>query len=145
MSLRADWWVTWTKHGAFPGTAYERKLSSPGFSISFDDKIATVFCGGLDPVSAAYNVERGTQISVKVGVSPKPIIATLKADGQLVGPGPVKSPEWCRPAVAAVAVLAQAHQRMRFTRRQQRRKNRSARARPGSTAPTRYIATATIP
>ncbi len=73
-----------------PGLRMSGNFSSPGFSISFDDKIATVFCGGLDPVSAAYNVERGTQISVKVGVSPKPIIATLKADGQLVGPGPVQ-------------------------------------------------------
>jgi hypothetical protein len=73
-----------------PGLRMSGNFSSSGFSISFDDKIATFFCGALDPIPAAYSVERGSQISVKVGVSPKPITATLKADGKLVGPGPVQ-------------------------------------------------------
>lgn len=73
-----------------PGLRLSGNFSDAGFSISFDDKRATVFCGALDPVFATYKIERGAQISVKVSVSPQTIVATLRADGKLVGPGPVQ-------------------------------------------------------
>jgi len=73
-----------------PGLRMSGNFSNSGFSIAFDDKIAIINCGGLDPVYAPYNVERGQQISVKVRISPQPITATLRADGKLVGPGPVQ-------------------------------------------------------
>ncbi|HUI83013.1 MAG TPA: DUF6602 domain-containing protein [Candidatus Binatia bacterium] len=73
-----------------PGLRLSGNFSDPGFSISFDDKRATIFCGALDPVYATYNIERGPQVRVKVSVSPQTIVATLRADGKLVGPGTVQ-------------------------------------------------------
>jgi hypothetical protein len=71
-----------------PGLRLSGNFSGSGFGISFDDKIATVYCGTLQPVLAAYQVERGPEIAVRVGINPKPITVTLRPDGKLVGPGP---------------------------------------------------------
>ena len=73
-----------------PGLRLSGNYSGSGFGISFDDKVATVYCGTLQPQPAAYKVERGSQISVSVGISPKPIALALRADGKLVGPGQVQ-------------------------------------------------------
>lgn len=73
-----------------PGLRMSGNFADSGFTISFDDKRATIFCGGLDPVYAPYTVERGPQVSVKVRISPQPLTATLRADGKLIGPGPIQ-------------------------------------------------------
>ena len=73
-----------------PGLRLSGNFSNPGFSISFDDKRATILCGALDPVYATYKVEPGPQVRIKVPISPQPITVTLRADGKLVGPGPVQ-------------------------------------------------------
>lgn len=73
-----------------PGLRLSGKYSGSGFAISFDDKVATVYCGSLQPQPAAYKVERAPQIAVNVGIGPKPIVLALKPDGRLVGPGLVQ-------------------------------------------------------
>jgi hypothetical protein len=73
-----------------PGLRLSGNFSGSGFGISFDDKIATVYCGTLQPVLAAYQVERGPQIAVRVGINPKPLAVTLRPDGKLSGPGPIQ-------------------------------------------------------
>ena len=73
-----------------PGLRLSGNFSGSGFGISFDDKVATVYCGSLQPQPAAYKVERGSQIAVSVGTNPKPLTLTLRPDGKLVGPGPVQ-------------------------------------------------------
>ena len=72
------------------GLRFSGNFSGSGFGVSFDDKIATVYCGTLQPVLTSYQVERGAQIAVRVGISPKPVTLTLRPDGKLVGPGPVQ-------------------------------------------------------
>ena len=73
-----------------PGLRLSGNYSGSGFGISFDDKRATVFCGSLDPIVATYQVEPGPQVRVKVPISPQPLSVTLRADGKLVGPGPIQ-------------------------------------------------------
>lgn len=73
-----------------PGLRLSGSFSGGGFGLYFDDKAAMVSCGTLQPVLAAYQVERGPQIVVKVGINPKPIAVTLRPDGKLVGPGPIQ-------------------------------------------------------
>ena len=73
-----------------PGLRLSGNFSGSGFGISFDDNRATIFCGSLDPVVAIYKVEPGPQVRVKVPISPQPLTVTLRADGKLVGPGPIQ-------------------------------------------------------
>ena len=73
-----------------PGLRLSGNFSGSGFGVSFDDKVATVYCGTLQPQPAQYRVERGSQIAVSVMVSPKPVTLTVRPDGKLLGPGPVQ-------------------------------------------------------
>jgi hypothetical protein len=72
-----------------PGLRLSGTFGNSGFSMNFDEKHAILYCGALDPVYATYSVERGSQIGVKVRSS-TPFTLTLRADGKLVGPGPVE-------------------------------------------------------
>ena len=59
-------------------------------SLSFDETVAVTKCGSLEPAQYQYTVERsGSQVLVKVPVSPKPLQFTYTADGKLSGPGMV--------------------------------------------------------
>ena len=59
-------------------------------SLSFDETVAVTKCGSLEPAQYSYTVERsGSQVLVKVPVSPKPLQFTYTADGRLSGPGMV--------------------------------------------------------
>jgi hypothetical protein len=59
-------------------------------SLSFDETVAVTKCGSLEPAQYPYTVERsGSQVLVKVPVSPKPLQFTYTADGKLSGPGMV--------------------------------------------------------
>jgi len=60
-------------------------------SMSFDQTVAVTKCGSLNPAQYPYTVERsGSQVLVKVPVSPKPLQFTYTADGKLNGPGMVE-------------------------------------------------------
>jgi hypothetical protein len=62
-----------------------------GFSVMFNDEVATVQCGALVPQGLAYDVERAAnQILIKIPIDPKPVVVTLRPDGKLAGPGPVQ-------------------------------------------------------
>lgn len=57
-------------------------------SLSFDESMAGMKCGSLEPAQYPYTVERSrAQVLVKVPVSPKPLQFTYTADGKLSGPG----------------------------------------------------------
>jgi hypothetical protein len=59
-------------------------------SLSFDETVAVTKCGSLEPAQYPYTVERsGSQVLVKVPVSPKSLQFTYTADGKLSGPGMV--------------------------------------------------------
>jgi len=73
-----------------PGLRLSGNFSGSGFGVSFDDEVATIYCGTLQPQPVSYRVERGSQITVGILVRPKPITVVLKQDGKLVGPGPVQ-------------------------------------------------------
>jgi hypothetical protein len=73
-----------------PGLRLSGNFSGSGFGVSFDDKVATVYCGTLQPQPVQYRVERGSQITANILISPKPVAVVLKPDGKLVGPGPVQ-------------------------------------------------------
>jgi len=72
-----------------PGLRLSGQFSDLGFGIFFDDKVATIYCGALQPVLAPYRVARGPQITVTVHTNPQPVTLALKPDGKLVGPGTV--------------------------------------------------------
>jgi len=58
--------------------------------IIFSEGEVSIACGTLVPQKVGYTVDRsGGQILVKVGIAPKALAATLRADGKLAGPGPV--------------------------------------------------------
>ena len=64
--------------------------SANGFLLDFRQDFVYVMCGTLIPQPRMYVVDRsGMQISVHVPISPKPITLPYKADGSLVGPGPI--------------------------------------------------------
>ena len=58
--------------------------------IMFSEAEVSIACGMLVPQKVGYTVDRsGGQILVKIGIAPKVLAATLRADGKLAGPGPV--------------------------------------------------------
>jgi hypothetical protein len=69
------------------GLRFSGNFSGTGFGVSFDDQSATVYCGTLQPMVSGYKVNRGQQISVTIGINPKPVTVVLRPDGKLVGPG----------------------------------------------------------
>lgn len=73
-----------------PGLRLSGNFSGSGFGVSFDDRVATIYCGTLQPQPVVYQVARGSTIAVKLGINPKPVTVTLRPDGKLVGPGPVQ-------------------------------------------------------
>jgi hypothetical protein len=63
--------------------------SAGNFGLQFAQDHVMVACGSLIQQPLSYSVERaGNQVSVKIPVSPKPVVLSYK-DGKLVGPGPV--------------------------------------------------------
>ncbi|NDQ58363.1 MAG: hypothetical protein GZ088_14935, partial [Acidipila sp.] len=57
------------------------------FKLFFHDTAAVLYCGTLVPDGYEYTVEqKGNQVVVRVGTSPKPIDLTLISDGKMVGP-----------------------------------------------------------
>ena len=73
-----------------PGLRMSGSFSGSGFGVTFDDQMATVFCGTLQPFPASYQVEHGAHVAVKVSINSKPVTLALRPDGKLVGPGPVQ-------------------------------------------------------
>ena len=60
------------------------------FGISFSQEKVSVGCGTLIPQSIPYIVDRApNQISIKIPISPKPIVLALKPNGTLAGPAEV--------------------------------------------------------
>jgi hypothetical protein len=75
----------------FTGLRMNGDFSAAGILIFMSEQGATVKCGGLVPEGHAYTVQRsGNQMLVKIDTSPKPITATFRSDGKLVGPGVVE-------------------------------------------------------
>lgn len=68
-----------------------RYAGDGGFSATFQDEGAMVQCGTLIPQSFAYKMEATAgQILVKIPIKPNAVVATLRPDGKLAGPGPVQ-------------------------------------------------------
>jgi hypothetical protein len=67
--------------GTWPGTNK--------FQLSFQTDMAGVACSELVSAVHDYSVKvNGSQVSVTVMTSPRPIVLTVQPDGKLVGPGP---------------------------------------------------------
>jgi hypothetical protein len=72
-----------------PGLRLTGAYSAGNFSLRFDQSVAAVVCGTLVPLQLPYSVERSAnQLLVKVPIQPKPLVLSLKPDGELSGPGP---------------------------------------------------------
>lgn len=67
--------------GSYPGTNK--------FELRFQTDIVGVACSELVSAVYPYSVKvNGSQVSVTVMTSPKPIVLSMRPDGKLVGPGP---------------------------------------------------------
>ncbi len=80
--------------GVVPDTPVGLRLtgvySAGSFALQFQQDHVMVSCGSLIPQPLPYTVERsGLQISVKVPISPKPLLLSYKLGGNLTGPGPI--------------------------------------------------------
>ncbi|MEQ1353462.1 MAG: hypothetical protein ABLT11_05555 [Candidatus Acidiferrum sp.] len=75
----------------YTGLRMSGDFTAAGIWILISDSGAVVKCGGLMPESHQYTVERaGDRMLVKIDNAPKPITATFRADGKLVGPGAIE-------------------------------------------------------
>jgi hypothetical protein len=64
--------------------------SAGSFGLQFGQDSVTVRCGALVPQTFPYAVERsGLQISVRVPISPKPLLLAYKVGGNMSGPGSI--------------------------------------------------------
>ena len=72
------------------GLRFTGVYSAGSFGLQFDQDSVTVQCGSLVPQAFPYTVERsGLQISVRIPISPKPLLLSYKPGGNLSGPGSV--------------------------------------------------------
>jgi hypothetical protein len=72
-----------------PGLRLTGVYSAGNVGLRFEQDSVTLGCGPLVPEPLPYSVARsGSQISVKIPVSPKALVLFYK-DGKLAGPGPV--------------------------------------------------------
>ena len=68
-----------------------RFVGEGGFSATFQDDGVIIQCGTLVPQSFSYTVERTAgQVLLKVPSQPNAVVATLRSDGKLAGPGPIQ-------------------------------------------------------
>jgi hypothetical protein len=59
--------------------------------LDFIDGGVLVNCSFLSPNQQSYTIEfKGNQTAIIVDTTPKPLVLTLKADGTIAGPGPLK-------------------------------------------------------
>ena len=80
--------------GIVPDTPVGLRLtgvySAGSFGLQFQQDTVTVRCGALVPQTLPYTVERsGMEISVRIPISPKPLLLSYKPGANLNGPGPI--------------------------------------------------------
>ncbi len=73
-----------------PGLRLSGTYSTSTFSVSFDQSSASFTCGTLVQQSLPYSIDRsGTQLQIKIPISPKPLVLSYNAQGALSGPGSI--------------------------------------------------------
>jgi hypothetical protein len=73
-----------------PGPDAAGNFEGAGWRMEFDDRWAVVNCGTLVPEQHEYSVSmRNGQEIITIDTEPKPVVLTVRADGRLVGSGPV--------------------------------------------------------
>jgi hypothetical protein len=73
-----------------PGLRLSGTYSAGTFAVSFDQSSATFTCGTLIQQSLPYSADRnGSQLQIKIPISPKPLVLSYTAQGALSGPGAI--------------------------------------------------------
>lgn len=61
-----------------------------GWRLDFTDAGVLVNCSGLAPNEEKYSLDfKNNRTAIVINATPKPLVLTLRADGTIVGPGPV--------------------------------------------------------
>jgi hypothetical protein len=75
---------------AIQGLRLSGTYSAGTFAVSFDQSSASFTCGTLIQQSLPYSIERnGSQLQIKIPISPKPLVLPYTAQGALSGPGAI--------------------------------------------------------
>ncbi len=73
-----------------PGLRLSGTYSAGTFAVSFDQSSASFTCGTLVPQALPYSIDRsGTQLQIKIPISPKPLVLSYNPQGALSGPGAI--------------------------------------------------------
>jgi hypothetical protein len=72
------------------GLRLSRTYSSGIFTVRFDQSSATFTCGTLIQRFLPYSInQNGSQLQIRIPISPKPLVLSYTAQGELSGPGPI--------------------------------------------------------